>query len=330
MTDATAQEGPKLSFKGERQLRYYWFIALTMMIVAPLAGVYPIFLMKILCFAIFACAFNLLVGFTGLVSFGHAAFFGVSAYVTGWLAVNGFTPEIAIAGGVLTAAAMAFVVAILSIRRQGIYFAMITLALSQLVFFMCLQAPFTGGEDGLQRIPRGNLFGLISLKSDLAMYFFILFAFAGVFVLLVRIVHSPFGQLLKAVRENEQRATSFGYVSSHYKLIAFVLSGALSGLAGSLKCIALGFATLTDVHWMMSGEVILMTFLGGVGTFVGPALGAFVVIGLQNTLSDKVGSWVTVILGLCFVACVSLLRRGMVGEWNAWTRPSVKRRASQE
>ena len=196
MIDATAQEGPKLSFKGERQLRYYWFIALTMMIVAPLAGVYPIFLMKILCFAIFACAFNLLVGFTGLVSFGHAAFFGVSAYVTGWLAVNGFTPEIAIAGGVLTAAAMAFVVAILSIRRQGIYFAMITLALSQLVFFMCLQAPFTGGEDGLQRIPRGNLFGLISLKSDLAMYFFILFAFHYLTSLLHQRRHRPLHILL--------------------------------------------------------------------------------------------------------------------------------------
>ena len=298
---------------------YYWLFAVVMLCVAPFLGIYPIFLMKLLCFAMFACAFNLLIGYTGLISFGHAAFFGSSAYVTGWLATSAnVTPELAIIGGVATSALLALSIGMISIRRQGIYFAMITLALAQIVYFACLQLPFTGGEDGLQRVPRGNLFGVIPLQNDLVMYFFVLSVFVIVFMLLIRIVHSPFGQLLKAVRENEQRATSFGYVAKHYKLLAFVISGALSGLAGSIKCIALGFATLTDVHWMMSGEVILMTFLGGVGTFVGPPVGAVVVIGLQNMLSDKVGSWVTVILGLCFVACVSMFRRGIVGEWNTW------------
>ena len=302
-----------------RNILFYWAAALVLLCLAPFLGLYPIFLIKILCFAMFACAFNLLIGYTGLASFGHAAFFGSSAYITGWLAsVANVTPELAIFGGVLTSALLAFLIGIISIRRQGIYFAMITLALAQIIYFVCLQLPFTGGEDGMQRIPRGELFGLIPLQNDLVMFFFTLFVFIGVFALIRRIIHSPFGQLLKAVRENEERATSFGYVSQNYKIVAFVISGALSGLAGSVKCIALGFATLTDVHWMMSGEVILMTFLGGVGTFVGPAVGAFLVIGLQNTLSDKVGSWVTVILGLCFVACISMFRRGIVGEANAW------------
>ena len=323
MSDVTQSNSKILLDSSYR--KYWWIAALVLLTCAPFLGFYPIFLMKLLCFAIFACAFNLLIGYTGLVSFGHAAFFGMAAYVTGWLAAStGATPEVAIFGGVAAASILAFVVGLVSIRRQGIYFAMITLALAQLVYFVCLQMPFTGGEDGLQRVPRGELFGIIPLQSDLSMYFFILTIFLAVFALLVRIVHSPFGQLLKAVRENEQRTTSFGYVPSNYKLVAFTISGALSGLAGSLKCIALGFATLADVHWMMSGEVILMTFLGGVGTFVGPAIGAVIVVGLQNTLSDKVGSWVTVILGLCFVICVSLLRRGVVGEWNAWRKVAGK------
>lgn len=296
------------------------YALLTVLALAvPFIGLYPVLIMKVLCFAIFACAFNLLFGFTGLLSFGHAAFFGASAYATGWIVrSHNLTPELGILFGMLVAAAIGLVVGAIAIRRQGIYFAMITLALAQMVYFACLQFPFTHGEDGLQGVPRGDLFGLLPLQSDVAMYYFVLAVFIAVFALIRRIVHSPFGQVLKAIRENEPRAVSLGYVVDRYKLLAFVLSAALAGLAGSLKTLALGFATLTDVHWSQSGEVILMTLLGGLSTFFGPALGAGIVISLQDLLADKVGSWVTVIIGGIFVGCVLLFRRGVVGEYIAW------------
>ena len=292
---------------------------LALLLLAPLLGLYPVFVMKLLCFALFACAFNLLLGFTGLLSFGHAAFFGSAAYITGWFVkAQGWTPELAIAVGTVGAALIGLLVGAVAIRRQGIYFAMITLAIAQMVYFVCLQAPFTGGEDGLQGVPRGSLFGIISLVSDTSMYYFVVAVFVLCFLFIARIVNSPFGQVLKMIRENEARAISLGYHVDHYKLLAFTLSAALAGLAGSLKTLVMGFATLTDVHWSMSGEVILMTLLGGVGTFFGPVFGAGIVISLQNLLADKVGSWVTVIIGVIFVLCVLAFRKGVVGELLAW------------
>jgi branched-chain amino acid transport system permease protein len=282
---------------------------------APLLGLYPVFLMKLLCFAMFACAFNLLLGYTKMLSFGHAAYFGASAYVTGWLATaRGWGTIEAILGGVAAAALLGLVIGAIAVRRQGIYFAMITLALSQLVFFVCLQADFTGGENGLQGIPRGSVFGAIGLGRDLWMYYFVLAVFAAVYALIHRIVHSPFGQILKAIRANEPRAVSLGYEVDRYKLEAFVLSASLAGLAGSLKALVLGFATLSDVSQGTSGEVILMTLLGGSGTFLGPAAGAVIVVTLQEYLSDLVGAWVSVIVGAIFVACVMTFRLGLVGE----------------
>jgi branched-chain amino acid transport system permease protein len=296
-------------------------ILLLALIAAPFLGFYPVFVMKVMCFALFACAFNLLLGYTGLLSFGHAAFLGAAAYATGWLVrTAGWSPELGVLAGTAVAAAIGLGVGLLAIRRHGIYFAMITLALAQMVYFVCLQAPFTGGEDGLQGVPRGNLFGIIPLASDVTMYFVVLAVFVSVFALIVRIVHSPFGQVLKAIRENEPRAVSLGYDVDRYKLLAFVLSTALAGLAGSLKTLVLGFATLSDAHWSLSGEVVLMTLLGGMGTFAGPVLGAFTIIGLQDYLSDRVGSWVTVIIGATFVACVIAFRRGFVGELLAWRK----------
>jgi branched-chain amino acid transport system permease protein len=266
--------------------------------------------MKLLCFALFACAFNLLLGFTGLLSFGHAAFFGSAAYVTGFLIKSQqLTPELGIAGGVI-----GLLVGLVAIRRQGIYFAMITLAMAQMIYFICLLAPFTGGEDGLQGVPRGALFGLFSLQSDTAMYYSVVAFFVAGFLAESRIVHSPFGQLLKLIRENEPRAISLGYQVNRYKLLAFVLSAALAGLAGSLKTLIMGFATLSDVHWTMSGEVILMTLLGGAGTFFGPVMGAGIVSTLQDTLADNVGSWVNVIIGVIFILCVLAFRKGIVGQ----------------
>ncbi|MEI2677933.1 MAG: branched-chain amino acid ABC transporter permease [Burkholderiaceae bacterium] len=295
--------------------KWVWFAVLVVLLLAPFIGLYPVFMMKALCYAIFACAFNLLLGYTGLLSFGHAAFLGAAAYATGWLVrTAGWSPELGVLAGTAVAAAIGLGVGLLAIRRHGIYFAMITLALAQMVYFVCLQAPFTGGEDGLQGVPRGNLFGIIPLASDVTMYFVVLAVFVSVFALIVRIVHSPFGQVLKAIRENEPRAVSLGYDVDRYKLLAFVLSTALAGLAGSLKTLVLGFATLSDAHWSLSGEVVLMTLLGGMGTFAGPVLGAFTIIGLQDYLSDRVGSWVTVIIGATFVACVIAFRRGFVGE----------------
>jgi branched-chain amino acid transport system permease protein len=302
-----------------RNARMLWAAVFAVLAIAPFIGLYPVFMMKALCFAIFACAFNLLLGFTGLLSFGHACFLGSAAYVTGWVVRSaGWSPEMGLIGGVLIAAALGLVVGLIAIRRQGIYFAMITLAMAQMIYFVCLQVPFTGGEDGLQGVPRGKLFGLLPLGNDLAMYYLVLAVFVAVFLGILRIVHSPYGQVLKAIRENEPRAISLGYDVDRYKLLAFVLSAALAGLAGSLKTLVLGFATLTDVHWSLSGEVILMTLLGGLGTFAGPVVGAFTIIGLQNFLADRVGSWVTVIIGVIFVVCVIAFRRGFVGELIAW------------
>ena len=296
-----------------------YLVLLALAVAAPFLGLYPVFGMKLLCFALFACAFNLLLGFTGLLSFGHAAFFGGAAYVTGWVVkAQGWTPELGVLAGLLTGAFLGLVVGLIAIRRQGIYFAMITLALAQIVFFIALQAPFTGGEDGLQGVPRGALFGALSLSDDLTLYYVVLAVFAACFLAILRIVTSPFGQVLKMIRENEPRAVSLGYEVDRYKLLAFVLSAALAGLAGGMKTVVMGFASLSDVHWSMSGEVILMSLLGGVGTFFGPVLGSTIVIGLQNLLADKVGAWVTVIIGVIFVICVLSFRKGMVGEWLAW------------
>lgn len=296
-----------------------YLVLLAAALAAPLLGLYPVFGMKLLCFALFACAFNLLLGFTGLLSFGHAAFFGFAAYVAGWLVkAQGFTPELGILAGTAVGAGLGLVFGLIAIRRQGIYFAMITLALSQLIYFVCLQAPFTGGEDGLQGVPRGSLFGLLPLTSDLTLYYVVLAIFVACFLFILRVVTSPFGQVLKMIRENEPRAISLGYEVDRYKLMAFVLSAALSGLAGSTKTIVMGFASLTDVHWSMSGEVILMSLLGGVGTFFGPVLGSGVVIALQNLLADRVGEWVTVIIGIIFVVCVLAFRKGIVGELHAF------------
>jgi branched-chain amino acid transport system permease protein len=263
----------------------------------------------------FACAFNLLLGFTKMLSFGHAAYFGSSAYVTGWLvAVNGWGTIEGILAGVAVAMLLGLVIGAIAVRRQGIYFAMITLALAQLVFFVCLQAKFTGGENGLQGIPRGSVFGMIDLGRDKTMYYFVLAVFVAVYILISRIVHSPFGQVLKAIRANEPRAVSIGYEIERYKLAAFVLSASFAGLAGSLKALVLGFATLSDVNQGTSGEVILMTLLGGSGTFLGPVVGANIVVTLQEYLSDLVGAWVSVIIGAIFVVCVMIFRRGFVGE----------------
>lgn len=295
------------------------------LVAAPVVGIYPVFLMKALCFALYASAYNLLLGYAGLVSFGHAAFLGSAGYVSAHAAkVWGLTPELAILAGTATSTLLGLAFGALAIRRQGIYFAMITLAMAQMVFFVCLQAPFTGGEDGLQGVPRGKLLGLLPLNSDLVLYFVVLAVFVAVFLAVVRIVHSPYGQVLKAIRENEPRAISLGYDVDKYKLLAFVLSTAIAGLAGSMKTLVLGFATLSDVHWSLSGEVVLMTLLGGMGTFAGPVIGAFTIIGLQTYLADRVGSWVTVIIGAIFVVCVLAFRKGFVGEFNAWQQRRAK------
>ncbi|HEX7270646.1 MAG TPA: branched-chain amino acid ABC transporter permease [Casimicrobiaceae bacterium] len=291
-----------------------------MVVVFALAPfvVYPVFLMNVLCMALFACAFNLLIGFGGLLSFGHAMFLGMAGYVTAHAAkVWGLTPELAIALGVATSTLLGVVAGLVAIRRQGIYFAMITLALAQMVYFFCLQAPFTHGEDGIQSVPRGRLFGLLDLTNVWAMYYVVLAIFVAGFLLIYRTVHSPFGQVLKAIRENEPRAISLGYDADRYKLLAFVLSAALSGLAGATKAIVFQLASLTDVHWSMSGEVVLMTLLGGMGTIFGPVVGALVIVGLQNYLAP-LGQWVTVITGVIFVVCVLAFRRGIVGELAAW------------
>jgi branched-chain amino acid transport system permease protein len=286
--------------------------------LAPFAGIYPVFIMKALCFALFACAFNLLLGFGGLLSFGHAMFLGTAGYVAAHAAKEwGVTPEVAIVAGTAASALLGAVVGALAIRRQGIYFAMITLAIAQMMYFFYVQAPFTHGEDGIQGVPRGHLFGLIDLGRPLAMYYTVLVVFVAAFALIVRIIHSPFGQVLKAIRENEPRTISLGYDADRYKLLAFVLSATLAGLAGALKAIVFQLASLTDVYWTMSGEVVLMTLLGGMGTIFGPVVGAFVIVALENYLAGF-GEWVTIITGVIFVVCVLAFRRGIVGEFAAW------------
>lgn len=282
--------------------------------------IYLVFAMKVLCFALFACAFNLLLGFTGLLSFGHAAFFGTASYITAYFCKElGLTPESGIILGVLGSGILGYFIGALAIRRQGIYFAMVTLALSQMVYFLAVQLPFTGGEDGIQGVPRGILFGLVDLKDDVSMYYFVLLVFLLGFALIMRTVHSPFGQVLKAIRENEPRAISLGYNVDRFKLMAFVISAALSGLAGSMKALVFQLATLTDVHWHMSGEVVLMTLLGGMGTILGPVVGAGIVVGLQNYLAN-IGSWSTIATGFIFVICVLAFRRGVVGEVLAYLK----------
>jgi len=293
------------------------FIVLVALIIVLPYVLYPVFLMRVLCMALFACAFNLMIGYVGLLSFGHAAFFGMGAYVAAWTIkfwhVDAF---VAITLGGITGAALGLCLGYLAIRRSGIYFAMITLALAQMVYFFCLEAPFTGGEDGIQQVPRGHLFGIINLNNDMAMYWVVAFVFITAFLLIHRIIHSPFGQVLKAIRENEQRATSLGYRTDDYKLIAFVLSSLVSGVAGGTKAIVFGIATLTDVHYSTSGEVVLTTLLGGLGTVFGPVVGATVVTAMENYLA-QFGSWVTVTQGAIFVICVLAFRRGIVGEIGA-------------
>ena len=318
-------------------------IALLLLLAAPFVA-YPVFLMKLLCFALFACAFNLLIGYTGLLSFGHAAFFGGAGYIAGWaLRDAGLPTELGILLGVGFAALTGLIIGALAIRRQGIYFTMITLALAQMLYFGCVQMKFTGGEDGLQGIPRGKLLGMFDLSSDITLYYLILAVAVGGFALIARIVHSPFGQVLKAVKENEPRAISLGYDVNRYKLLAFVLSAALSGLAGACQALVLGFETLTDVHWSMSGLVVLMTLVGGLGTQVGPVAGAVLIVALENKLGD-VGNWladvttidwfrtlgdsVTIVTGFIFIVCVLLFRKGIVGELSAFFAKSGKARKS--
>lgn len=309
--------------------KLFYPVLLAVFATAPLLGVYPVFALKVMCFALFACAFNLLLGFTGLLSFGHAAFFGGAGYVAGHaMKVWGLTPELGLLLGTTVAGLLGYLMGTLAIRRQGIYFAMITLALAQMLYFLCLQSPLTGGEDGLQGVPRGQLLGLIPLDGDMTLYYIVLLVAGLGLAMIVRIVNSPFGEVLTAIRENEPRAISLGYDTAKFKLLAFVLSAAIAGLAGSLKTLVLGFATLTDVHWSMSGMVILMTLVGGLGTMVGPVVGAFVVVALETQLGDMahhlvrltglewfqvLGESTTVVTGMVFVFCVLTFRQGIVG-----------------
>jgi branched-chain amino acid transport system permease protein len=290
------------------------FVVMVVVLAVLPFFVYPVFLMKALCFALFACAFNLLIGYVGLLSFGHAAFLGSAGYVTAHAAkVWGWSPELAIVAGTAISAGLGLAVGALAIRSRGIYFANITLALAQMIYFVCLQAKFTGGEDGIQAVPRGRLFGFVDLDSTMTMYFVVLAIFLAGFLLVYRTIHSPFGQVIKAIRENETRAISLGYRPEHYKLIAFVLSATLSGLAGGTKALVFQLASLTDVHWTMSGEVVLMTLLGGLGTVFGPVVGAFLLISIEHYLA-QLGAWVTIVQGVIFVLCVLAFRRGVVGE----------------
>lgn len=293
-----------------------YFIMLALIIVSPFV-LYPVFLMRVLCAALFACAFNLMIGYVGLLSFGHAAFFGMGSYVTAWTMKHwGIDASVAIILGGLTGTVLGAVLGYLAIRRSGIYFAMITLALAQMVYFFCLEAPFTGGEDGIQQVPRGHLFGFIDLSNDMTMYWVVALVFLAGFFGVHRIIHSPFGQVLKGIRENEPRSTSLGYRTDDYKLIAFILSCTLAGVAGGTKALVFGIATLTDVHYSTSGEVVLTTLLGGLGTVFGPVMGAFVVTSMENYLA-QFGAWVTVTQGAIFMICVLAFRRGIIGELGA-------------
>ena len=293
--------------------RIAFIVMVLALLIAPTI-VYPVFLMKVMCFALFASAFNLLIGYGGLLSFGHAMFLGTAGYASAHSAkVWGFSPELAILFGTFCAAVLGIVTGLLAIRRQGIYFAMITLALAQMIFFYYLQAPFTHGEDGIQAVPRGTLFGFIDLNNIWAMYGTVVVVFIAGFLVVYRSIHSPFGQVLKAIRENEPRAISLGYDTTRYKLQAFVISATLAGLAGATKAIVFQLASLTDAHWSMSGEVVLMTLLGGLGTIFGPAVGALVIVSMENYLA-QLGAWVTIVQGVIFVVCVLAFRRGIVGE----------------
>ena len=304
----------KKPFALRRQSETIAFVVMVVALAVAPFYTYPLFLMQAMCFALFACAFNLLIGYVGLLSFGHALYFGWASYLSAYAAkVWGLTPELAILTGTATAAICGLAAGSLAIRRQGIYFAMITLALAQMMYFFALQAKFTGGEDGIQAVPRGYLFGLIDLRNEMAMYAVVLVIFLAGFTFIYRIIHSPFGEVLKAIRENEARATSLGYKTDRYKLVAFVLSATLAGVAGATKAIVLQLASLTDVNWPMSGEVVLMTLVGGLGTIFGPMVGAFVILVMQFKLAP-IGEWVLVIQGAIFVACVLLFRRGIVGE----------------
>ncbi|MBP0591145.1 branched-chain amino acid ABC transporter permease [Paraburkholderia sp. LEh10] len=312
------------------QRKALYGLLLIALIVAPFVGAYPVFVMKVLCFALFAAAFNLLIGYTGLLSFGHAMFLASAGYITGYaIQTLGLSPELGVVSGTLAATLLGLVVGLFAIRRQGIYFAMVTLALAQMVYFVFLQAPFTHGEDGLQGVPRGKLFGVLSLSSDLTLYFVVLAVMVLAFLLIVRIVHSPFGQVLIAIKENEPRAISLGYDTNRFKLLAFILSAGLAGLAGSLKVLVLGFETLGDAYWTMSGLVVLMTLVGGMGTLFGPLLGAALIVALEDRLGDiggglasltgmdwfrSLGESTTIVTGLIFIACVLAFRRGIVGE----------------
>ena len=296
-----------------RQQRFAFAVMAAFFLIAP-AVIYPVFLMKVMCFALFASAFNLLLGYAGLLSFGHAMFLGMAGYTAAHAAkVWGLTPELAILAGMVASSVLGVLSGLIAIRRQGIYFAMITLALAQMIFFFCLQAPFTHGEDGIQAVPRGKLFGVIDLSDVRAMYATVFVIFFAGFLLIYRVIHSPFGQVLKAIRENEARATSIGYDTDRYKLLAYVLSAALSGLAGATNAIVFQLAALNAVHWTMSGEVVLMTLVGGMGTVFGPVVGALVVLAMENYLA-QLGAWVTIVQGIIFVVCVLTFRRGLVGE----------------
>ncbi|HEU0083938.1 MAG TPA: branched-chain amino acid ABC transporter permease [Bradyrhizobium sp.] len=319
MTDDTLQVPPRTI----RDEMIVFAVMALMLAVVPLTGVYPFFVMQALCFALLACAFNLLVGYGGLLSFGHAMFLGTAGYVSAHaLKVWGLTPELGIVAGTLAACGLGIVTGLVAIRRQGIYFSMITLALSQLLYFIYLQTPFTHGEDGIQGIPQGFLFGIFNLARPTTLYYVILAGFLLGFLLIYRAINSPFGEVLKSIRENEQRAISLGYKTDHYKLLAYILSATLAGFAGSLKVFVAQNASLTDVHWTMSGEVVLMTLVGGLGTVFGPVVGAFVIIAMQQYLAGF-GQWVTVIQGVIFVVCVLTFRRGVVGEIAHFFRRSL-------
>jgi branched-chain amino acid transport system permease protein len=325
VTAATGQyvETALPSVAGASMPRVVAFGVMTAALVIAPFFVYPVFLMKALCFALFACAFNLLIGYVGLLSFGHAVFLGSAGYGAAHSAkVWGFTPELSIVFGTAVATVLGVAIGALAIRSRGIYFANITLAFAQMVYFFSLQAAFTGGEDGIQSVPRGTLLGVLNLRDTLTLYFVVLAIFLGGFLLIYRAVHSPFGQVLKAIRENEPRAISLGYRAERYKLLAFVLSATFAGLAGATKALVFQLASLTDVHWTMSGEVVLMTLLGGLGTVFGPVVGAFVVITLENYLA-QLGAWVTIVQGVIFVVCVLTFRRGIVGEVGHALRKSL-------
>jgi branched-chain amino acid transport system permease protein len=323
VSDAQASMAPTGSIKHDRNdvgLHRNIFIGIGLALIAAPIVLYPVFLMKVLCFALFACAFNLLLGFGGLMSFGHAAYFGAASYISAYAIKSwGMPPEIAIVLGTLSGAALGVVFGVIAIRRQGIYFSMITMALAQLIFFISLQAPFTGGEDGIQSVPRGHLFGFLDLKNDMTLYFVVVVIFMAGLLFVYRIIHSPFGQVIKAIRDNEPRAISLGYRVNEYKICLFVLSTAIAGLAGATKAVVFQLASLTDVHWAMSGEPVLMTLVGGLGTIFGPLMGATIIIAMQDYLAT-LGAWVFVAQGIVFVICVMLFRDGIIGVLARWTK----------